>query len=350
MAADDEFPWVDSTRDKKFQKYFLEVIKDKQKIAKITEIGSLATCVFGRDSRRTQVRCLNPTLSRRHAAICHSKGSLYLVDMGSNNGTFLNKRLIHKLTKQKLKLGDIIEFGKSTRKYVLRTSQKRKQSFSIDENVKRRKIQPKYQQEKEFLLVIDLIFTDENDKEDPELVVFNSVLLETEYLSSCGSMKSLVKPERARITNSFLQKIDVLEAEINVAPTLIDFLREFRKFRDEMNLTPDNCLCITVGDYPLQSLETECDRKNIRFFPAFQYWCNLKTISSGHLEEWKGVRNVIREFGLRHQSSKILNCVEITKHLVEETVVFIPTNRQTSNAFQESTRSALPSFGSNFFQ
>ena len=74
----------------------------------------------------------------------------------------------------------------------------------------------RYKQEKEFLLILDLTFTDENDKEDPELVIFDSALLETEYLSICGKMKALLKPDLARISNSFLKKIDVSETEINV--------------------------------------------------------------------------------------------------------------------------------------
>ena len=46
------------------------------------------------------------------------------------------------------------------------------------------------------------------------------------------------------------------------------------------------------------------------FYRLFSYWCNLKTISSGHVDEWKGVMHVAREFGLRNQNSKV-SCISL---------------------------------------
>lgn len=83
MAHDIEFDWADDSADEKFSKHYLEVHKKgvgKQK--NIDEIRELNVCMFGRDQKRTNIHCLNPTMSRLHAAIVHSQGSLYLVDLG----------------------------------------------------------------------------------------------------------------------------------------------------------------------------------------------------------------------------------------------------------------------------
>src|SRR5437870_2956772 len=63
-------------------------------------------CSIGR-SRRNAVFVDSPKVSRRHAIInVQNVGEFWLIDLGSSNGTFLNKRRIH----QPVRLSDYDEF------------------------------------------------------------------------------------------------------------------------------------------------------------------------------------------------------------------------------------------------
>lgn len=54
------------------------------------------------------------TISRCHAVIGHSasRGGFYIMDLGSSNGTFINRRRMPSLEKYLLNDGDLIEFSK----------------------------------------------------------------------------------------------------------------------------------------------------------------------------------------------------------------------------------------------
>src|SRR5436305_13459310 len=59
-------------------------------------------CSIGRSARNTIVLD-SPNISRRHAIInVQNVGEFWLIDLGSSNGTFLNKRRVH----QPMKLSD----------------------------------------------------------------------------------------------------------------------------------------------------------------------------------------------------------------------------------------------------
>ncbi len=75
-----------------------------------------APCVIGRSSE-ADVPLADPETSRRHAALQAAGGALYLTDLGSRNGTFLNgKRLANEGIE--LKVGDLVDVG-NTRIEVL---------------------------------------------------------------------------------------------------------------------------------------------------------------------------------------------------------------------------------------
>jgi pSer/pThr/pTyr-binding forkhead associated (FHA) protein len=67
----------------------------------------------------------NPTVSRKHAIIQAKKDdpSLYLYDLGSAHGTFVNKEKLPMRTFKKLCPFDNIKFGVSSRVFVLRSPQ-----------------------------------------------------------------------------------------------------------------------------------------------------------------------------------------------------------------------------------
>ncbi len=64
--------------------------------------------VIGR-SRSCDLRLRSDTVSRLHAVITRRGGRLFLEDMGSSNGTFLNGKLLH--GEQPLQAGDIVRLG-----------------------------------------------------------------------------------------------------------------------------------------------------------------------------------------------------------------------------------------------
>lgn len=62
----------------------------------------------------------NPTISRRHAVLQHKDtGALFIYDLGSTHGTFVNKHMIPKQQYVPLKAGDLVRFGQSTRSLIL---------------------------------------------------------------------------------------------------------------------------------------------------------------------------------------------------------------------------------------
>ena len=62
---------------------------------------------------------LHPSTSRQHAVIQHRKEDSFLYDLNSTHHTFLNKKKIPPKAYQKLRNGDFIRFGESTRSYVV---------------------------------------------------------------------------------------------------------------------------------------------------------------------------------------------------------------------------------------
>ncbi|KAJ3195542.1 Kanadaptin [Irineochytrium annulatum] len=96
--------------------YGFEVIKggtivDKVKIQKpVTVVGRLPNC---------DVEMEHASISRYHAVIQGKEDSVYLYDLGSAHSTHLNKKAIPPRQHIKIRVGDMIRFGQSTRSYVL---------------------------------------------------------------------------------------------------------------------------------------------------------------------------------------------------------------------------------------
>lgn len=73
---------------------------------------TMNTSIVGREPINDVVFA-DPEISRRHARIVAQAGSYYIEDLGSTNGTFVNGRRIHAVTR--LSDNDIVDLGESIR-------------------------------------------------------------------------------------------------------------------------------------------------------------------------------------------------------------------------------------------
>eukprot|EP01084_Bolivina_argentea_P227926 385034_1 len=97
----------------------LHVIKHGEKIGTIL----LEKCyvLLGRNSQMSDIILQHPSTSRRHALIGHgSSGNIYVMDLCSSHGTFLNGVRLKKNHRMVLRNEDIIIFGQSTTKYYVK--------------------------------------------------------------------------------------------------------------------------------------------------------------------------------------------------------------------------------------
>eukprot|EP00727_Mastigamoeba_balamuthi_P011537 m51a1_g7005 hypothetical protein (804) ;mRNA; f:227293-230325 len=109
--------------------YFLEVLKNGAVIDNLDisqrgyyVIGRLPTCDIQMD---------HPSVSRHHAVIQHrADGSVFVYDLGSANGTKVNKRTVAPRTYTYFICGDVMKIGESTRLFILGGGPTREQQES----------------------------------------------------------------------------------------------------------------------------------------------------------------------------------------------------------------------------
>jgi len=99
--------------------FSFEILKDGQILEKI-ELTDRSFFVVGKSPQLSQIPALHQTISRMHAVIqFRDTGEPFLYDLGSTNGTFLNKKPMPKRKYIPLHVGDMLKFGESTRIYIL---------------------------------------------------------------------------------------------------------------------------------------------------------------------------------------------------------------------------------------
>jgi len=100
-------------------KFSLDVWREGVIIQNI-DISSKEYYVIGRNANLSDISLENITVSRAHCVIQHKDdGEIFLYDLDSVYGTFLNKSQIPKKTYTKLKVGDTFNIGKSSKMFIL---------------------------------------------------------------------------------------------------------------------------------------------------------------------------------------------------------------------------------------
>lgn len=108
-------PWSANPNDD----FFLEVLKDGSIIENI-DLSEKSHYIFGRQPDLCNVTLDHPSISRMHSVLqFRDDGALMIVDLNSQHGTMVNKKTILPNVYQRVYVGDIIQFGASTRKYLL---------------------------------------------------------------------------------------------------------------------------------------------------------------------------------------------------------------------------------------
>jgi smad nuclear-interacting protein 1 len=113
------------------QSWRFYVFKDDQYLDTL-HISKLSFYVIGKDAEQCQIVAEHPSISKFHAVVQFrkkvTKDSVgnpivsirpYLLDLGSTNGTILNGNRIEELRYYEILEKDCVQFGASTREYVL---------------------------------------------------------------------------------------------------------------------------------------------------------------------------------------------------------------------------------------
>eukprot|EP00252_Welwitschia_mirabilis_P000617 TRINITY_DN1060_c0_g1_i1.p1 TRINITY_DN1060_c0_g1~~TRINITY_DN1060_c0_g1_i1.p1 ORF type:complete len:751 (+),score=218.77 TRINITY_DN1060_c0_g1_i1:121-2373(+) len=100
------------------QPYFLEVLKEGSIIDNL-DVSEKGAYMFGRSDQCDFV-LEHPSVSRYHAVLqFKGNGDVFIYDLGSTHGSFVNKTQIKPKVYKQLHVGDILRFGQSTRLYIL---------------------------------------------------------------------------------------------------------------------------------------------------------------------------------------------------------------------------------------
>eukprot|EP00747_Dinoflagellata_sp_TGD_P210167 gnl/TRDRNA2_/TRDRNA2_83481_c0_seq1.p1 gnl/TRDRNA2_/TRDRNA2_83481_c0~~gnl/TRDRNA2_/TRDRNA2_83481_c0_seq1.p1 ORF type:complete len:245 (-),score=62.25 gnl/TRDRNA2_/TRDRNA2_83481_c0_seq1:81-815(-) len=98
----------------------LDVLKDGERVERYALSGPKETWTLGRDVQQCDFRLNHDSISRQHAAITVQKGQMYLTDLKSVHGTFVDGRKLPANVPMRLTTGANLKFGASTRCYIFR--------------------------------------------------------------------------------------------------------------------------------------------------------------------------------------------------------------------------------------
>ena len=99
--------------------FAFEVIKNGSVTEEI-DLSSKPFLLIGRQDDVCDITMQHPSISRQHAVIQNREsGEIYVYELGSTHGTFVNKRRLQVKEHVELAVGDVLRFGASTRLYCL---------------------------------------------------------------------------------------------------------------------------------------------------------------------------------------------------------------------------------------
>jgi smad nuclear-interacting protein 1 len=99
------------------QAYQLHVFKNS-KIEPTIPLDTQSCYLFGKE-RICDIVLKHPSISKQHAVIQYRNSKPYLIDLESSNGTRLNGKKIPTSRYVELQHKDLLQFGYSTREYIL---------------------------------------------------------------------------------------------------------------------------------------------------------------------------------------------------------------------------------------
>ena len=79
---------------------------------RVTQKAARRTLSIGRDQRKVDLLLAEASVSRRHAGLRSEGGRLYIEDLGSTNGTFVNGQKLDQGHRRELRDGDSLKLGK----------------------------------------------------------------------------------------------------------------------------------------------------------------------------------------------------------------------------------------------
>ncbi|VDL60382.1 unnamed protein product [Hymenolepis diminuta] len=92
---------------------------------KVMHIHRQSGYLIGSDTRVVEIPMLHPSISKQHAVLqfrfTKGKERLYIIDLESTNGTYLNSNKIETRRYYELHEKDVLKFGYSSREYVVMT-------------------------------------------------------------------------------------------------------------------------------------------------------------------------------------------------------------------------------------
>lgn len=95
----------------------LDVLKDDKWVDRFALVAASQRWTLGRAAGEVDVVMNHPSVSRQHAALSRGSAGIYLTDLNSQHGVFVQGQRIEKNFRVLLKNGDGIRFGTSTRLY-----------------------------------------------------------------------------------------------------------------------------------------------------------------------------------------------------------------------------------------
>ena len=153
--------------------YSIEILKEGTIIEKI-KLDSKTHFILGRMGGSVDILMEHVSISRHHCCLqFRDDGILMALDLGSAQGSFLNKVKLAKDVYQRLNVGDILRFGASTRMYIINGPAEQMPSEYDSDNMKayREKLlqrSAKVEAEKQVIAASGVSWGFDEDAENPQ--------------------------------------------------------------------------------------------------------------------------------------------------------------------------------------